>query len=210
VPGTQCPEPGTDRDTIVPVTAPAPAVFMDRDGTLIEEAGYLDNLDRLAFFPSTVDALRLLGRAGFRLVVVTNQSGIALGLFDEPFVRGTHDALHARLDAAGARIDGWYFCPHHPAGQVAALTMTCGCRKPAPALAHQAAADLGIDLARSWMIGDRWGDVQMAANAGMAGGILVRTGYGRSAEARPVTDVSAAFVADDVMDAAGWILRQGR
>ena len=183
---------------------------MDRDGTLIEEAGYLDNLDRLAFFPSTVDALRLLGRAGFRLVVVTNQSGIALGLFDEPFVRGTHDALHTRFAAAGARIDGWYFCPHHPAGQVAALTMTCGCRKPAPALAHQAAADLGIDLARSWTIGDRWGDVQLATNAGMAGGILVRTGYGRSAEARPVADVRAAFVADDVMDAASWILRQAR
>ena len=192
------------------MTALAPAVFLDRDGTLIEEAGYLDSLDRLTLFPSTVDALRVLARAGFRLVVVTNQSGIALGLFDEPFVRLTHDALHARLDAAGARMDGWYFCPHHPAGQVPELTTACDCRKPAPALAHQAAADLGIDLARSWMVGDRWGDVHLAANAGMAGGILVRTGYGRSAEARPADGVSAAFVADDVMDAASWILRQER
>ena len=192
------------------MTALAPAVFLDRDGTLIEEAGYLDSLDRLTLFPSTVDALRVLGRAGFRLVVVTNQSGIALGLFDEPFVQRTHDALHARLEAAGARMDGWYFCPHHPAGQVPALTTACDCRKPAPALAHRAAADLGIDLARSWMVGDRWGDVHLAANAGMAGGILVRTGYGRSAEAHPADGITAAFVADDVMDAASWILRQGR
>jgi D-glycero-D-manno-heptose 1,7-bisphosphate phosphatase len=183
---------------------------MDRDGTLIEEAGYLDSLDRLTLIPSTVDALRLLARAGFRLIVVTNQSGIALGLFDEPFVRQTHAALQARFVAAGAHVDGWYFCPHHPAGQIAALTMACTCRKPAPALAHQAAADLGIDVARSWMVGDRWSDVALAANAGMAGGILVRSGYGRSAEARPAAGVHAAFVADDVMDAAAWILRQGR
>jgi D-glycero-D-manno-heptose 1,7-bisphosphate phosphatase len=185
-------------------------VFLDRDGTLIEEAGYLDSLDRLTLFPSTVDALRLLGRGGFRLVVVTNQSGIALGLFDEPFVRETHDTLQARLDAAGAHVDGWYFCPHHPAGHVPELTITCECRKPAPALARQAAADLGIDLARSWMVGDRWGDVRLAETAGMAGGILVRTGYGRSAEARPVDGATAAFVAEDVMHAASWILRQGR
>jgi D-glycero-D-manno-heptose 1,7-bisphosphate phosphatase len=192
------------------VTALAPAVFIDRDGTLIEEAGYLDNLDRLALFPSTVDALRVLARGGFRLVVLTNQSGIALGLFDEPFVRGTHEALQARLDAAGAHIDGWYFCPHHPSGQIPALTMNCECRKPGPALARQAAAELGLDLERSWMIGDRWGDVGVAGTAGLAGGILVRTGYGRSAEARPPQGTAAAFIADDLMDAASWILRQAR
>lgn len=188
----------------------APAVFLDRDGTLIEEAGYLDRLDRLALLPSAVDALRVLARGGFRLVVVTNQSGIALGLFDEAFVRHTHEALHTRLEAAGARIDGWYYCPHHPAGHVPALTMACDCRKPGPALARQAAADLGLDLSRSWMVGDRWGDVQLAAAAGLAGGILVRTGYGRSAEARPVAGATAACVADDLMGAAGWILRQAR
>ena len=188
----------------------APAVFLDRDGTLIEEAGYLDRLDRIALIPSTVDALRMLARAGFHLVVVTNQSGIALGLFDEAFVRQTHDALHARLEAAGARIDGWYYCPHHPAGHVPALTGPCECRKPGPALPRQAAAELGIDLSRSWMVGDRWGDVQLAASAGMAGGILVRTGYGRSAEALPAPGATAACIADDVMDAASWILRQPR
>ncbi len=188
----------------------APAVFLDRDGTLIEEAGYLDHVDKLALFPSTVDALRLLARAGFKRVVVTNQSGIALGLFDEAFVRETHDTLQARLQRSGAGLDAFYFCPHHPSGQVPTFTGACDCRKPAPALVHRAAADLGLDLARSWMIGDRWGDVQLAHAAGLAGGILVRTGYGRSAEARPATGVRPALVADDLMEAAGWLLRQTR
>ncbi len=192
-----------------PVTALAPAVFLDRDGTLIEDAGYLDSLDRLTLLPSTVDALRVLARGGHRLVVITNQSGIAQGLFDEAFVTRTHDALQARLTAAGARIDGWYYCPHHPRGQVPALTTTCDCRKPAPGLVRQAASDLGLDLSKSWMIGDRWGDVTLAPNAGMRGGILVRTGQGRVAEQHPVDGTQAAYVADDVMDAAAWILRQG-
>lgn len=188
----------------------APAVFLDRDGTLIEEAGYLDRLDGLTLFPSTVDALRLLARGGFRLVVVTNQSGIALGLFDEAFVAATHAALQARLQAAGASIDGYYYCPHHPAGHVPEHTRACECRKPEPALVHQAASDLPIDLSRSFMVGDRWTDVQLAARAGMAGGILVRTGYGRSAEARPPEGTFPAMVAEDLMEAAAWLLRTDR
>ena len=197
-------------DTILPVTALAPAVFMDRDGTLIEEAGYLDSLDRLTLFPSTVDALRLLGRAGFRLVVVTNQSGIALGLFDEPFVRGTHDALHARLDAAGARIDGWYFCPHHPAGQVRGADDDL--RLP------QAGAGAGApgrrrSRHRSGTIVDDWRPMGRRRSwqptpAWPAGSSCVPATAAAPKRARP--GVHAAFVADDVMDAAGWILRQGR
>ncbi len=187
-----------------------PAVFLDRDGTLIEEAGYLDSLDRIAPFPWTADALRLLARGGFRLVVITNQGGIARGLFDEPFVRQAHDALQARLVRAGAGIDGYYFCPHHPGGEVPALAIACDCRKPEPGLVRAAATDLGIDLARSWMIGDRWADVALAARAGLAGGILVRTGYGRSAEARPVSGVTASLVAEDLMEATAWLLRHAR
>ena len=148
-------------------------------------------------------------RAGYAVVIIPNQGGIGLGLYDHAFVDRTHAALAAKFAEGGADVAGWYYCPHHPAGHVPALTMTCDCRKPAPALAHRAAVDLGLDLARSWMIGDRWGDVALAARAGLAGGILVRTGYGRSAEARPVDGVSAAFVADDLMHATGWILRRG-
>ncbi len=195
---------------MLPMSSLVPAVFLDRDGTLIEEAGYLDSLDRIAPFPSTVDALRVLARGGYRLVVITNQGGIALGLFDEPFVRRTHDVLQERLTRAGAPVDAYYSCPHHPAGQIPELTMTCDCRKPGPALVHKAAEDLGLDLSRSWMVGDRWGDVQLAARAGLAGGILVRTGYGRSAEARPIEGITAALVAEDLMEAAAWLLRHAR
>lgn len=188
--------------------ARAPAVFLDRDGTLIEEAGYLDTLDRMHLYPWTVDALRLLARAGYRRVVVTNQSGIALGLFDAAFVEQTHGHLSARIEAAGASIDGYYYCPHHPSGQVDALRQVCACRKPAPAMLQRAAEDLDIDLARSFAIGDRWGDVQLASTAGLRGGILVRTGYGRSAEQRPMAGLAAAHIADDLMGAVSWILRQ--
>lgn len=190
------------------MTARAPAVFLDRDGTLIEEVGYLDSLDGMLLFPWTVDALRLLARAGFRRVVVTNQGGIALGMFDETFVRDSHEALARQLEKAGAGIDGFYYCPHHPHSQVDALRGPCLCRKPGPALVQQAAADLDIDLARSWVIGDRWSDVQVAEAAGLRGGILLRTGHGRSAERRPVAGVQPAFIANHLMDAVGWILRQ--
>ncbi|HTV02882.1 MAG TPA: HAD family hydrolase [Luteitalea sp.] len=192
------------------MSALAPAVFLDRDGTLIEDAGYLDDLKRIALYPATVDALRVLARGGFRLVVITNQSGIALGLFDEPFVTRTHEHMQAQLVAAGAAIDGYYYCPHHPSGRVADFTQVCTCRKPGAGLVQRAAADLQIDLSRSWMIGDRWSDVQVATTAGLAGGILVRTGSGRSAEAKPVDDVTPALIADDIMEAAAWLLRQGR
>lgn len=190
------------------MTARAPAVFLDRDGTLIEEAGYLDSLDRMQLFPWTVDALRLLERAGYRRVVVTNQSGIALGLFDEAFVQRTHEALTVRLEEAGASIDAYYYCPHHPHGHVDALRQGCACRKPGPAMLEQAASDFDLDLSRSFAIGDRWTDVQLASTAGLRGGILLRTGHGRSAEQRPADGVVAAHVADDLIGAVSWILRQ--
>ncbi len=204
------------------MTTLAPAVFLDRDGTLIEEAGYLDSVDRMHLFPWTVDALRLLERGGYRRVIVTNQGGIALGLFDAAFVEETHRALIAQLADYGAAIDGVYYCPHHPdrpavnvagppeSADVQAQPSGCACRKPNAALLHQAAADLGIDLARSYAIGDRWGDVQLAQTAGLRGGILVRTGSGRSAARRPLPGVEAACVSEHLLDAASWILRQDR
>src|SRR4051812_49716631 len=98
----------------------AGAVFLDRDGTMIEDVGYLDALDRIAFYPWTIDAIRMLNRAGLPVVVVTNQSGIAHGVFDEAFVVATHRVLDARLAAGGARVDAYYYCPHHSGGRIAA------------------------------------------------------------------------------------------
>src|SRR5215212_1701700 len=110
------------------------AVFLDRDGTLVEEAGYLDRLERLVFFPYTIDAVRLLNRAGFAVVVVTNQAGIARGIFKESFVAEAHRHITARLAAGAARVDGFYYCPHHPEAVVEEFRATCECRKPKPGM----------------------------------------------------------------------------
>ena len=182
-----------------------PAVFLDRDGTLIEDVGYLDRLDRIALFPWTVDAIRALNRAGFMVVVTTNQSGVARGFFTEGFVEETHRHLSARLAAGGARIDAYYYCPHHPDGAVAAYRRHCDCRKPASGLVDRAVRDLNLDPARSAVVGDKWLDVGLARAAG-ARGILVRTGTGAAEEARPMPGVSADVIVDNLAGAASWIL----
>ena len=182
-----------------------PAVFLDRDGTLIEDVGYLDRLDRIALFPWTVDAIRALNRGGFIVVVITNQSGVARGFFTEAFVAETHRHLGARLAAGGARIDAYYYCPHHPDGIVAAYRRQCECRKPASGLVDRAVRELDLDPARSFVVGDKWLDVGLARAAG-ARGILVRTGTGAAEEARPRPDVSADVIVDNLAGAASWIL----
>jgi D-glycero-D-manno-heptose 1,7-bisphosphate phosphatase len=186
-----------------------PAIFLDRDGTLIEEAGYLDRLERMVVFPWTVDALRMLGRAGFTLIVVSNQAGVAKGMFDEAFVRETHRVLAERFGAGGARIDGFYYCPHFQEGSVEAYRRACGCRKPQPGMLLEAARERDIDLGRSFVVGDRWSDVEAAQAAG-ARGVLVRTGYGVIDAAHPRAGVQAAMVADTLMDATTFILQEAR
>ncbi len=192
------------------------AVFLDRDGTLVEEVGYLDRLDRLQLFPWSVDAVRVLNRAGFKVVVVSNQAGVARGFFPEEFVGEVRQLIDQRMAAAGARIDGWYHCPHHPDAPLPQYRRVCECRKPRPGMIRQAATDLDLDPARSFVIGDRWLDVQLAHNVGAAG-VLVRTGYGASEERQaPVLSerseskdgTKAEFVADNLIDAVSWILRR--
>ena len=185
------------------------AVLLDRDGTLIEEAGYLDRLERLVFFPYSVDAVRLLNQAGFVVVVVTNQSGVARGIVEETFVREAHEHITARLAGGGARVDGYYYCPHHPEAVRPEYRRTCDCRKPAPGLLHRAAKDLDIDLTRSFAVGDRWQDVEAGAAVG-ARGVVVRTGYGRITETSPRPGVAPAAVVDNLIEAVTWILRHSR
>lgn len=185
-----------------------PAVFLDRDGTVIEEVGYLNRLDRVSFFPWSVDAVRVLGDAGLLVVVVTNQAGVARGYFDEKLVRATHALIDTRMHSGGARIDGYYYCPHHPDGTVEAFSVTCDCRKPKPGMILRAARDLDIDVARSFVVGDRWLDVEMGHAVG-ATTVLVRTGYGVEEEGYPA-GIAADMVADNLMDAASWILRRLR
>jgi len=182
-----------------------PAVFLDRDGTLIEDVGYLERLDQIAIFPWTVDVIRALNRAGLVLVVVTNQSGIARGRFTEAFVQDTHRHLTATLAAGGARVDAYYYCPHHPEGEVEAYRQRCDCRKPASGLVDRAVRDLGLDPTRSFVVGDKWLDVALAKAVG-ARGILVRTGAGAAEEAQPQAALTADVIVDNLAAAASWIL----
>jgi D-glycero-D-manno-heptose 1,7-bisphosphate phosphatase len=181
------------------------AVFLDRDGTLMEDVDYLSAIDQVALFPWTVDALRLLTRAGFLTVVVTNQSGIARGLLTEDFVRDTHEELSRRLARGGARIDAFYFCPHHPEAAIERYRRRCRCRKPEPGMLEDAARDLSIDVSRSWMVGDRWIDVA-AGNAGGAGAVLVTSGYAGRVSEQPPPGVRADAILNNLMEAVAWIL----
>lgn len=154
-----------------------PAVFMDRDGTLSEEVGYVNHLSRFRLFPFAVDAVRLLNRGGLLAVVTTNQAGVARGYFPEPLVHEVHAALASAMAAGGARLDGIYCCLHHPTAGQPPYRQDCDCRKPKPGLLRRAAGELGIDLGRSWVVGDKVVDLQVAWAVG-ARAALVKTGYG--------------------------------
>lgn len=154
-----------------------PAIFMDRDGTVSHEVGYLNHPSRFHLFPWTVDAVRHINRAGWLAVLVTNQAGVARGYFPESMVHEVHALLTAACEAGGARFDAIYYCPHHPSVGEPPYRMECDCRKPRPGMLRRAAAELQADLARSWVIGDRHGDLQLAWKVG-ARAALVKTGYG--------------------------------
>jgi D-glycero-D-manno-heptose 1,7-bisphosphate phosphatase len=183
-----------------------PAVFLDRDGTMVHDVGYLNRLDDLRWFPFAIDAVRVLNRAGFLVIVTTNQGGVGLGFLPESFVAETHEAMRQFAEAAGARIDAWFHCPHHPRAEVAALRVMCDCRKPGPGLVRQAQQQFEIDLARSFVVGDKLSDLGLARAVG-ARGVLVRTGYGEGVAQRfGGAPPDAAYVAPDLMAAASWIL----
>ena len=158
------------------------AVFLDRDGTINEEVGYLDRMEKLQLIPGAAEAIRLINESGMKTVVVTNQSGVARGIFTESFVAETHARLGKMLRAEGASLDGIYYCPHHPTEGLGDYLRVCECRKPAPGLLLRAAAELHLDPARSYMVGDTLKDIEAGGRAG-AQGILVRTGYGEEAAA---------------------------
>ena len=181
-----------------------PAVFVDRDGTLVEERGYLERLADLRVFPWTGDAVRLLNRAGFAVVVITNQSGVARGMFDESFVHEAHREIDRRIDPA--RVDGYFYCPHLPEARDERYRAACDCRKPKPGLITRACQELNLDASRSFMVGDRWLDVQCGRAAGVRP-ILVRTGHGAHEEASIASSLQADAILNNLMEAVGWILR---
>ncbi len=182
----------------------SPAVFLDRDGTLNREVGFLARPDQLELLPGVDRAVARLNGAGYKTVVVTNQSGLARGLFSREDLDAVHARLRELLARDGARLDGVYFCPHHPEGRVPELARTCQCRKPESGLYEEAARDLDIDLARSVWIGDRQRDFQSAEKFG-GRSVLVLTGYGLE-EARARLECQPTLVAPDLRRAVEWIV----
>jgi D-glycero-D-manno-heptose 1,7-bisphosphate phosphatase len=183
------------------------AVFLDRDGTIIEDVGFLRDLSQIDLLPWAAAAIRDLNAAGYAVVVITNQSGVGRGYFDEAHVGATHRALDAMLTAQGARVDGYYYCPHHPDSQDARYAGGCDCRKPAPGLLQRAARDLDLDLSQSWMVGDWWRDVEAGIGAGTRT-ILIRTGHASEHRPAPPDAPRPDAILNSLMEAAAWILRR--
>lgn len=152
------------------------AIFLDRDGVINQDTGYVANRDDFVFIEGVVEALQLLKEKGYLLVVVTNQSGIARGLFSEADFMQLTEWMDWSLADKGIDLDGIYFCPHHPTAGTGPETTTCDCRKPAPGMLLEAIADLKIEASTSYMVGDKVSDLQAAQAAGVAHPILVRTG----------------------------------
>ena len=177
------------------------AVFLDRDGTLNQEKDYLHRVDQCEFLPGALTAVQRLSEAGWLVVVVTNQSGVARGYYTEADVAVLHRHMATELSRQGGKVTGWYFCPHHPSG-AAPYNLPCNCRKPLPGMLLQAARDLDIDLSHSWMVGDKLVDVEAGLAAGCRS-ILVRTGYGHQEAGNLPAGVP---VCDDLAAAAELIL----
>ena len=170
------------------------AAFLDRDGTLVPDIPYLDDAGRLRLFPGAADGIARLRKAGFKVVLVTNQSGVGRGLFSEETLGRIHAKLIEMLEKEGAELDGLYYCPHKPGDG-------CSCRKPATGMLDRAAEEMNISIRKSYVVGDDITDIDMARNAG-ARSVLVLTGHGT--ESRSVANPDA--VASDFTEAVNWIL----
>ncbi|UCG11368.1 MAG: HAD family hydrolase [Deltaproteobacteria bacterium] len=181
------------------------AVFLDRDGTINEEMGYINHLDRFVLLPGAAEAIRRINESGLKTVVVTNQSGAARGYFPLEIIEQVHEKMCRLLREEGATLDGIYTCVHAPAGKE--QHGGCECRKPRIGMMLQAARELQLDLESSYVVGDRFKDVEMARNGG-AKAVLVLTGYGKGELGLlgPTSNVQADFVAADLSEAVDWIL----
>jgi len=186
-----------------------PAVFLDRDGTINEQMGYINHLDRFVLLPGVGLAISRLNRAGLPVVVISNQSGVARGYFPEELVRLVNRKMVELLSQEGAELDGIYYCPHHPRAEIEAYRRDCHCRKPKPGLLLQAAADLHLDLGRSFVIGDRAEDLETARAVG-AKAVLVLTGYGRGEleYVLPGRSVQPDFIAESLAEAVDRLLTE--
>lgn len=179
-----------------------PAIFLDRDGTVNVEKSYLYRIADWEWTNGAPQAIKTLRDAGYSIIVVSNQSGIAQGMYGAEDVNKLHTYVNAELAKIGTTIDAFYFCPHH---EKFGSDRDCACRKPKPGMLLQAAAEHGIDLTRSWMVGDKLIDVQAGQAAGVRT-LLVRTGYGRTFEA----EVPPQMVVDDLVAACHKVMQENK
>jgi len=175
------------------------AVFVDRDGTLIRDVGYLSHIDQLEILPGVPEAICLLRMAGLKVVVVTNQSAIARGLLDETRLAAIHEELRCRLARKGAVLDGIYYCPHHPTEGSGRYRVPCACRKPKPGMVERASLELGIDPSISYLVGDQGTDMELAFRI-RATGIWIQTDRAGD-EQLP----RGCRIAEDLWQAALWM-----
>jgi D-glycero-D-manno-heptose 1,7-bisphosphate phosphatase len=181
-------------------TAGATGVLLDRDGTLIRDVGHLSRLEQVEILPRVAEAIRLLCGRGLKLAVITNQSAVGRGLLTEVELRCIHRELAGRLAAAGARLDGFFYCPHHPTEALGSYRLACDCRKPNAGLARRAAAELNLDLGRSYVVGDEATDMELAERIGARAILIQAQPPGHAAESGWVT-------VKDLWEAANWIVR---
>jgi D-glycero-D-manno-heptose 1,7-bisphosphate phosphatase len=181
-----------------------PAAFIDRDGVINEERDYVGHIDDFHLLPGAVPGLRRLADAGYALVVITNQAGIAKGLYDEATYAGLTGYMRGLLRGRGIVVTGVYHCPHHPQGTVARYATVCDCRKPAPGMLLRAARELGLDLSRSVLVGDKTSDTQAGRAAGVRHTVLVESGHALPADAVNHADHLCA----DLAAAADWLCRE--
>jgi D-glycero-D-manno-heptose 1,7-bisphosphate phosphatase len=185
------------------------AVFLDRDGTINEEVGYVNHIERFFLLPRVSQAIRLLNQHGWKAVVVTNQSGVARGYFPESLIHQVHQKMKKLLESDEAHLDGIYYCPHHPDIGVPPYRQKCRCRKPATGMIEDAMRELALDLSQSYMVGDRGVDIEFAHSIG-AKAILVLTGYGKGEweYSGAQWKVKPDHIAQDLFEAVQWILQQ--
>ena len=186
-----------------------PAIFLDRDGTVTDEVGYINHVSRARIYPYAPEAVRMLKSTGLPVIIVTNQSGVGRGYFTEEIVRQVHRKVEETLQAAGTSVDAYYHCPHHPSGVIESYRQQCRCRKPGTGMPDEAAEQFGIDLAASYVVGDTYRDMQMGFNIG-ARTVLLMTGYGRGEYEYRRSDWPRMpdLIAENLLEAAKLILQE--
>lgn len=184
------------------------AVFLDRDGTINVDSGYPSDYGQIKIYPRSYEAVRRLNSAGLPVIVLTNQSGIGRGLLTEENLKLIHEKMRASFQQENARLDAFYYCPHYELSSIPRYRLDCDCRKPNPGLALRAATDFGLDLGRSYMVGDKVEDIILALKI-KASPVLVLTGYGRESLMKlEALGAKPVHVAEDILGAVVWILER--